>query len=379
MTKRSNGAGSLSQRADGRWMGRVTYVNPATGETNRTAVYGKTQKEARAKLKEVRDRLGQGAPARDAKVTVEAWVEQWVTTALAASDRKGSTKELYAGLARTHLSPAPFGLMTLDRLRPSDVEALLLAKRDDGKASSTVRAIYTVLRTVLDIAVRDGLVAKNVAAQVKRPQVERTEARYLVPNDVRRLLEVVAEDRLRALFVLLLGTALRRGEALALRWDDIDLDGSVLRVRGTLGRVGGVLVITDPKTDKSRRTVPLPPAVVLELRGHKVRQAEERLRAGSEWRDGGLVFPSRFGTPLDPRNALRSLAGAATRAGLTGVGLHTLRHSAASAYIASGVHMKVVQELLGHSSYAITADVYAHVAVSQQQEAAARLSETFGW
>jgi integrase len=254
-----------------------------------------------------------------------------------------------------------------------------LLKRREGKASSTVRQIYTVLRAVLDTAVRDGLVARNVATAVKRPQVERREARYLVPDDVRRLVEAVADDRLRALFLLLLGTGLRRGEALALGWTDVDLDAGVVRVRGTLGRSGGALVVTEPKTEKSRRSVSLPGPIVAELRGHRVRQAEKRLRAGAEWTDAGFVFCTRWGTPLDPRNALRALTAAAARAGLEDVGLHTLRHSAASALIAGGVHMKVVQEILGHSSYAITADVYSHVAVTQQQEAAARLAETFGW
>jgi len=143
----------------------------------------------------------------------------------------------------------------------------------------------------------------------------------------------VVEDGL-----LLVGTGLRRDEALALTWADLDLVAGAMRVTGTLSRVGGELVVTAPKTAKSRRTVPLPSPVVASLRAHHVRQATERLRAGSEWAERNLVFGSRVGTPLDPRNALRALTAAANRAGLEHVGLHTLstRHSAATALIPSG-------------------------------------------
>lgn len=378
MSKRANGEGSIYERSDGRWAGAITYTDK-TGATKRHTAYGRTQREVRAKLKDARQRLDAGAPVRDAKTTLADYVDHWTKTTLAASDRKESTKVLYAGLAKTHLKPAPLGTTPLDRLRASDVEAFVHAKRQEGKASSTVRQVYTVLRAVLDTAVRDELMARNPAAAVKRPAVERKEARYLTPDEVRALVGGIKDDRLRALYLLLLGTGLRRGEALALGWDDVDLDAGHLRVRGTLSRVGKALTVTEPKTDKSRRAVPLPAAVVTELRAHRVRQVGERLRAGSEWTEQGLVFCTHFGGLLDPRNALRSLYAVAERAGLPAVGLHTLRHSAASALIAAGVHMKVVQELLGHSSYAITADVYAHVAVSQQRDAADKLAEAFGW
>ena len=214
---------------------------------------------------------------------------------------------------------------------------MLARKRAAGLAASTRRTIYTVVHVVLDCAVRDGLVARNAAAAVKRPTLDRREARYLSRGEVQRLLAAAAGDRLMSLFLLLLGTGLRRGEGLALRWGDVDLDGGHAQVRGTLSRVAAGLVITEPKTERSRRTVPLPASVVAALRRHRARQVQERLRAGTAWVDTGLVFTTELGTPLDPRNALRSLTGAARRAGLSGVGLHTLRHTAASALIGSDV------------------------------------------
>jgi integrase len=142
------------------------------------------------------------------------------------------------------------------------------------------------------------------------------------------------------------------------------------------------LVFDEPKTERSRRFVSLPSPVVETLRPHKAALAAERLAAvaWAPWPNHeDLAFPTHIGTPTDPRNALTAFASIAERAGLAGVGLHTLRHSAASALITSGAHLKVVQELLGHSSYGITADVYAHVNVEQQREAAERLGEAFPW
>ena len=195
MTKRGNGEGSIYRRSDGLWVGALSYLDKA-GQRKRHVTYGKTQREVRDKLKAARERLDGGAPVRDARMTLAAYVEHWIATTLAASDRRGSTKELYAGLARTHLCPAPLGTLTLDRLRASDVEALVHRKREEGKATSTVRQIYTVLRTILDTAVRDELLARNPAVAVKRPAVERRDARYLTTDEITAFVATITEDSL---------------------------------------------------------------------------------------------------------------------------------------------------------------------------------------
>jgi integrase len=376
--RRSNGEGSIYRRAsDGLWIGSLTIDG-----RQKPIASGKRRGDVADKLEEARRRLKADEPVKDARVTVALFVPDWIRKALAASNRKPSTRENYATIARTHLIPAPFGALTLDRLRPSDIEALLVAKRDAGLSGSTVRLVCTVCRAMLDIAVRDGLIRRNPAAAVKRPTIKRNEARYLTPAEVGRLLEAAKGDRLQPLIVLMLGTGLRRGEALALHWRDVDLSAGHVRVRSTLSRVERALVFDEPKTERSRRFVSLPSPVVETLRRHKTSLAAERLAAVAwvPWPDhDDLVFPTHIGTPTDPRNALRAFEGIAGRAGLSGAGLHTLRHSAASALIASGAHLKVVQEMLGHSSYGITADVYAHVNVEQQREAAQRLGEVFPW
>jgi integrase len=232
------------------------------------------------------------------------------------------------------------------------------------------------LRAVLDTAVRDKAVAHNPAHAVRRPRVTANEAAYITPDQLRSLLAAAEGSRYAPLFALLVNSGLRRGEALALHWSDIDLDAKLLRVRGTLARVDGELVVTETKTAKSRRVVPLSPTAENVLRDLRTRQRAERLMAGSMWQPTPYVFTTEFGQPSDPRNALRALKAAAKRAKLPStVGLHTLRHSAASVRLSAGVPLKVVSEIFGHASVAITGDVYGHVPPDVSRDALTRLND----
>lgn len=375
MTRNANGEGSIYQwKRDGKlkgYTGAISYTD-GDGRTKRYVAYGKTRAEVRGKLDKARDRVKTGSPVKDSKTTVGEWLAHWRDTGLAASDRRESTKSMYATLSRCHLEPAPFGAIPLDRLKPSDIDKLILALRAKMKtrngesvralSDTSIRHIYTVLRAGLDGAVRDSLIARNPAAAVARPAAQRTEARYLDTAGVCALLEQAKDSRYFPALALIAATGLRKGEALALRWDSevLNLDEGWLKVRATLGRVNRALVISEPKTARSRRTVPLSPAMVALLKAHRKSQASERLKAGSQWQDSGLVFTTEFGGPVDPRNLLRVVEVAAAKAGVTGIGVHTLRHSVAVGWLESGQHIKAVADLLGHSSIAITGDVYGH-------------------
>ncbi|MCW2777850.1 MAG: integrase family protein [Frankiales bacterium] len=232
----------------------------------------------------------------------------------------------------------------------------------------------------MEVAVRDSLVQRNVAAVIKRPLADSREAAYLTAEQAAALLLSLEGDRLAPLVRFLLSTGLRRGEALALRWEDVDLDGALLRVRGTLGRTSAGLSVGRPETEKSRRTVPLPRVAVSALRLRLLAQQADRARVPRAWEDSGSVSTNELGTALEPRNVLRRFQVLAKAAGLPkGVGLHTLRLSTASLLLAAGTHTKVVQEHLGHSSYAITADICSHVAPQQAREAADRLDDSLDW
>ncbi len=394
----ANGEGSIYKRMRGGrhtgYIGAISYTDD-TGQHKRHVVYGKTRADVRGKMKQACERLDKGAVVKDSKRTLADWLAHWRATTLAASDRKESTRELYANLCRRHLEPEPFGAIRLDKLKPSDIEALVLAMRAKTKpgkriennpnpepvralSDATIRQTYTVLRAGLDGAVRDGLLAKNPAAAVKRPGIARREARHASAVDVNKLLLCADGLRYRNLLVLIAATGLRRGEALALHWSEVDLNAGLLVVRGTLGRVGGKLVITEPKTDRSRRTVPIAPPLVAMLQAHRADQDAERHAAANQWQDHGLVFASEFGTPVDPRNILRTIQIAAHKAGMSGIGVHTLRHSAAVSWLESGVHIKAVADLLGHSSIAITGDTYGHTSDGIARAAVEGLTDQLG-
>ena len=372
--RRGNHEGSNPlQRSDGRWQIHVRYTDQY-GLNKRTTVYGKTAQDARDKASEVRARLSEGLPARDKKTTLETFTTEWIGSALAASDRKATTKTMYAGVARVHIVGSHIGGLALDKVRPMHVEGWIVGLRGKGLAESTIRSAYTILRAVLDTAVRDGALARNPAAAVKRPKVTAKEAAYLTPEQVRTLLEAAKTSRYAPLFSLLVNTGLRRGEALALQWSNVDNEDSLLRVRGTLARVDGDLIVTSTKTAKSKRSIPVSEATARLLRDIRKQQLKDRLKAGSVWHQTPYVFTTADGQPCDPRNALRALKSAAAKAGMTGVGLHTLRHSAATVMLTNGVPLKVVSEILGHASIVITADTYGHVSPDVSRDALATLS-----
>ncbi|MCZ0732324.1 tyrosine-type recombinase/integrase [Mycolicibacterium iranicum] len=378
MAKRANGEGNVRQRPNGRWEGRVSYVDQVTEKRRSVSVYGATAAECRRELKKVRQRLEDGQPAKDAPDTLASWLEQWRETSLAASDRKATTKSLYGALSRKHLEEGVIGAKRLDRLKPSDVEALIVKLRGDALSDSTVRGVYAVLRQALDVAVRDGLLASNPAAKVKRPAVAHREAKYLPAADVARLLDAARELRYYVAVLVMASTGLRRGEVAGLLWSDVDLSKSELTVKHTLSRVDSELVLTQPKTDRSRRRVPLHAGVVDELKAWRTQQLEERLAAGDLWTDTGAVFATEFGTMVDPRNLLRTVELAAKKAGIEGVGAHTMRHSAAVAWLESGVHIKAAADLLGHSSIAITGDLYGHTSDDTARAAVDGLGTALG-
>jgi integrase len=169
---------------------------------------------------------------------------------------------------------------------------------------------------------------------------------------------------------------LRRGEALGLlRWQDVDFEGRTLTISQTVQRANGKLQFLEPKTERSRRTMSTPDRVVAALRAHHKRQLEERLAAGPQWQDFGLVFATRVGTPLEPRNVHRDFKRILAKAGVPDQRFHDLRHAAASLLLAQGVSPRVVMELLGHSRIGITMDTYSHVIPSLMREAADKMDQ----
>jgi integrase len=252
---------------------------------------------------------------------------------------------------------------------------MVTAMEGSGLSANTQRLARSVLRRALRHAERDGLVTRNVAALVDGVKVPRPEGRTLTPVEARKLLASIAGHPYAPLVVVLLSLGLRKGEALGLTWEDVDLDAvpATLTVRRALHKdaVGGVY-LAEPKTAGSRRTLHVPAAVADTLRAHRVAQSAERLAFGAGWggRWPNMVFTSSIGTPLDPDRVNRTVQTMTETAGLGRWTPHELRHSAASLLLAQGVPLKVVSDTLGHSSIRVTADVYAHLLEPAKTEAA---------
>jgi integrase len=215
------------------------------------------------------------------------------------------------------------------------------------------------------------LIVRNVAQQVKVSPGEPEEVVPLTVAEARMLLRTAREHRLYALYAVALSIGLRRGEALGLRWSDVDLETGLLRVRQTLQRHSGELHFAPPKTRRSRRTVPLLPFMVAALHEHRDRQAEECARAGDAWTDSGLVFTTSTGRPIEPNDFSKAFGRMCDRAGVRKVRVHDLRHTCASMLLAQGAQPRVVMEVLGHSAVEMTMNVYGHVMLDAQREALA--------
>ena len=238
-----------------------------------------------------------------------------------------------------------------------------------GLAAKTVKYHLSIMRMALSRAEKWGLVARNVALLIDPPRVKKYEVQPITPEQAKAFLLAIEGDRMEALFTVALALGLRRGEALGLRWSDVDFQTKTLRVNQALQRLNGSLQITELKTKSSRRLLDLPEMLAIKLREHRTRQLEEKLLAGSHWQDNGLVFTSRIGTPIDPRHVKRRLDPLLKKAELPHFRVHDLRHFCASLLLAQGVPLKVVSELLGHSQIAITADLYTHVLPSLRKDA----------
>lgn len=365
---------AISQRPDGRYQARVPWVD-ANGATRRAYVYGATPAEVAAKVEQVKDRLKAQQPVNDSRALLDDYTVLWLDSTLDGSDRKPATRRLYRILAEKHIIGSGVGSMPLRKILPRHVERWVADLRAGGLSQSTVRQTYIVMRAIFDTTVRDKLLASNPVAAVPRPRVTQHESEHLTAEQFARLLDAAQSSRYGILFDFLANTGLRRGEALALRWQDVDLARNTVQVRATLARVDGKLVRIPPKTTSSRRNVPLSARAADILRTVRDRQLAEKQAIEPWWTDTGFVFTTEAGEPSDPRNALRALKSAATQAGLPNVSLHTLRHTAATLMLLNNVPLKVVSEILGHSSITITADIYGHVTHDAARDALTTLDE----
>lgn len=369
MAKRADGEGSIYKVGD-KYRGSLRLEGK-----KRKYFTGRTKAEVSEKIEAAREAVAQGISITDPSQTLSEYLHRWL-----AADKKHSVRpSTYDYYARqVERAERHIGTVKLDQLKVAHIQHCYAALLEEGYAPRCVEMVHSVLRMALRRAVQWDLISRSPVQLVKPPRPTPKEMQTLSPAEVHIFFEHTKDDRLHGLWVVLLTTGLRIGEAMALRWDDIDLETGSLTVRRTVQRLKGRgLVVGEPKTARSRRTVYLSAGSIVALKLHEARQKIERRNARDLWQDRNLVFCTEVGGFTDPAGINLALHRRLKAAGLPKLRVHDLRHTAATYLLSLGVHPKVVQDMLGHSSIAQTLDTYSHMVPALHREVALHMDRLF--
>jgi integrase len=410
MARRSpNRRSSVYLGKDGWWHGWVTVGVKDDGSPDRRHRKGRTQAEVTRKVRELEHRRDTGqVPKAGRGLTVAQWMEIWITTVAPRRVRRSTLQTTYEPKVRNRIIPG-LGAHRLDRLTPEHVERFYTRLEADGLAPATVLQIHRILSRALKVAVQRGHVARNVASLVDAPVAAVAEIEPLTLAEARRIIERATGTRNGTRWSVALALGLRQGEALGLRWRYVDLDAGTVTIRWQLRRltwlhgcadpqacaqgshrpacpqdcarharacperIGG-LVLTEVKSDRSRRTIAMPPSLVTALRAHRAEQLGERIAAGPDWEEGDFVWCQAKGRPIGAHADWDEWKALLQAAGVRDARLHDARHTAATLLLAQGVDQRVVMEILGHSQLSMTTR-YAHVLSEVMTEAAGRIGK----
>ena len=326
-----------------------------------------TRELAKKRRAELIHELDNGNFIKPGKTTVAKYLERWLAD-YAKPNLSPRSFERYAGVIHQYLIPK-MGNILLTQLKPEHIQNHYMSMLSKGLSGSTVRFHHAVVHKALQTAVKWQLLKHNAANSVDVPRPHHNEMQTWDEYEVRRFLEATKASPYYALFHTALFTGMRRSELLGLQWRDIDIQQ--IHVNRALHHLkDGSYVFTEPKSAKSRRAIALSPSSVLVLAEHKERQEGIRAMIGAPLNQDDLVFSTPEGKPLRPNTVTRVWTTLAVKAGVKRIRLHDARHTHASLMLKQGVHPKIVQERLGHSTIAMTLDIYSHVAPGLQEAAA---------
>ena len=374
MAKRRNrGDGSLHLRKDGRWEGRVVVGYDEKGRPKTKNVLAKTKSECSAKLKALKASLQEQKPEKPkGDMTFGTWLDHWYQRECKPQIRP-KTQADYENRIYQHIIPE-LGSIPLAKLTAADLQQFYNRLKEGGRllrveqygpglSDRMVKSCHVTCRMALDQAVAQGLILKNPALSCKAPVTRPKEMQVLTGEEIQRLLIQAKEDGCFELLLLELTTGLRRGEILALRWDDLDFRTGVLRVERQVQRIRGKLVVSQPKTRASSRSILLPTPVLKILEQY-------RQSVTSQW-----MFPSprKGDSPRDPTAVRKKLSAVLKRVGCPAIRFHDLRHTFATSALEHGMDVKTLSTVIGHVSSATTLNVYAHVTDEMWQKAADKI------
>lgn len=397
-TRAPNLSSTIYQGADGYWHGRVTVGVRDDGRPDRRHVMGRREADVRRKVRDLERARDSGAvPRAGASWTVAQWLTHWVQTIAAPPTVRDTTHAGYQVAIRVHLIPG-VGAHRLDRLQPEHLERLYQAMLGRGSKPATAHQVHRTVRTALGEAVRRGYLVRNPAAIAKPPRLHSDDEDDVQPYTVAEVQQLLATARHRrngARWAIALALGLRQGEALGLRWSDIDLTSGTLIVRrsrqrpryahgcgDTCGRARGGYcpqrialrgATSDTKSRAGRRAIGLPDPIVALLVEHQRAQHAERIHAGQLWAGGDWVFTTHTGQPLNPRTDYGEWKRLLREAGLRDARLHDARHTAATVLLLLGVPDRTVMGIMGWSTTAMTVR-YQHLTTAIRRDVATRVA-----
>jgi integrase len=381
--------GHIHKRGKNSWAVVVDIGRDEDGKRRQRWQTFKTEGEAEAALTEVLGKLAVDEYVAPSKATVGEYLRKtWLPhldDQVEAGKLRPSTVSQYRTLTEAHIIPR-LGTVKLRSLNAVHLDNLYAELRRNGRraprrnqspglSESSIRAVHITVSKALSHAVKKGVLAKNVAKNAETPAAHAAEQTPWTAEELAKFVETTQSDRLYPAWLLALTTGLRRGELAGLRWSDLNLDEGTLTVSVARVVVGYKVVDSTPKTPKSRRTIALAPAVVETLKGHRTRQKAECLKWGRTWAEDGLLLVREDGQPYHPQYLTQSFQRAAKRAGVPVLPLHSTRHNHATNGLRAGVDLLTMSRRLGHSSVAITGDIYSHLVEELDQEAANRTAD----
>lgn len=367
MSKRANGEGTCKQRSDGRWEYKVMVGVKPDGSPFRKSFYGKTQGEAKKKFATFQAQRSAGIMLSTKSIALGELAARWLELKRQRGEIGENTYHQYRnGLNKFR----PLFKQRLDKITALQIDSIYSEMLKSGLSPRSVQVAHRSLHGALKQAVAWELVGRNVLTSVRVPKQRKPEIACWNADEVVRFLTFAQSHRLYALFYTALATGMRRGELVALRWDDVNLVHGRITIKMNAVAVMGKTLVKEPKSKASCRTIHIQEEDVAVLRVHQKQQAQERILLGQAWSDHNLVFPSQVGTHLSPRNLSRLFDQLVKKSGVTQAGFHSMRHTHASLLIKNGVDDGVVSERLGHTDPGFTRRVYQHLFDEQRSTAA---------
>lgn len=381
MAKRGQGEGSISKRPDGRWWARITLGKDENGKQIRRAFYGESRAEVQAQLTETLNEINQGTYFEPSGVLFEDWIKKWLEEYKKPSI-KPSSYDNYVYLMQGYIIPE-LGQYPLKDLQTHMIQKLIAGMTSKERGYSTIEKTVRLIKGSLNQAIKNDMLKKNVALGVVMPQITERTRRSFSADEQARFIDAAQQDSEGGLFLLILSTGLRLGEATALTWSDIDFEKGQLFVNRTQVTYrdfdnpddGNIVTTNAPKTKASKRKIPLFPHTVDLLKELRQKQEDEKARTGVRF-EQGWIFCDGLGEMYKRGAAWRIFRRIAKDAGVyQDTSPHCLRHTFATRGLESGISPKVMQELLGHAHMKTTSDQYTHVMPDTKHEYIMKISD----